>query len=135
MANVNFQQVSTNNIPDQAIDYLQDACDAIEGYCTLEMAFRQVDAGIGLLYCVFVDSILSGCLFINFRLIDQEKKMALILLGSERNKLHIWANDLVYFLRIIKKQHGAKTFTVLGREGFGRIFKQLRHIACVFEGE
>lgn len=133
MANVEFHKTTPENIPEQAIQYLDDACQAIKGYCTVDMALGQVNAGIGLLYCVFVDNVLSGALFINFRIINGDKKMTLVLLGGVN--LKIWANDLVYFLRCIKRDHGASNFSVLARHGFGRIFKELRHIACVFEGE
>lgn len=135
MANVSFARTEPDNLPRQAIEYLQDACNAIQGYCTVDMAIGQVQAGIGMIYCVFVDNVLAGTLFINFRLINGEKKMTLVLLGSEINKLHTWSNDLVYFLRRLKSDQKASHFSILGRRGFGRLFKELRHVACVYEGE
>lgn len=135
MANVSFVRTDPENLPNQAIDYLQDACDAMKGFCTVDIAIAQTHAGIGFIYCVWIDNVLSGCLFINFRLVEGEKKMTLVLLGSELNRLHLWAHDLVYFLRCIKRDQKAHNFTVLGRKGWGKLFKELRHVACVFEGE
>lgn len=135
MANVSFVRTEPDNLPDQAIDYLFDACDAIKGYCTVEMAIAQTQAGIGCIHCVWVDNVLCGCLFINFRIVEGEKKMTLVLLGCQPHQFHIWANDLIYFLRCVKRDQKASNFSILARKGFGRMFKELRHVACVFEGE
>lgn len=135
MANVEFAHCHPDNVPYQALDYLNDACLAVEGYCTLDMALAQARAGIGLIYCVFIDNVLGGALFINFRVVGGEKKMTLTLLGSQKNQLHVWARDLVYFLRCLKKDQKATNFTVFGRKGFGKLFPELKHIACVYEGQ
>lgn len=133
MANVSFHLTTPENIPDQAVTYLQEACDAIPGYATLETVFGQSQAGIGLIYIVFADNVLTGSLFINFRIVDGEKKMTLVLLGGI--SLRNWSNDLMYFLRRLKSDQKAAHFSILGRPGLGRMFKNLRHIACLYEAE
>src|SRR5258708_40104696 len=99
MASVEFHNVPKDQLgsmPEQAYRFLDDACYFMKDYMSVDEAITGVEAGIGNIFMVFSDNILSGCMYINFRIERVGKTMNLILLGGMN--FDDWFADLTFFL-------------------------------------
>lgn len=126
--------VLSSELTPQIYHYLHEASEALNLYFTVEMAVAKANSGDGAIYHWFLDCQCLGAMFLDFRieLIDNKpcKTMNLILLGG--TKINLWAEDLKIFLYDLANNLTIDEFTVLGRKGWGRMFSNLEHIACLY---
>lgn len=121
MANVEFRQVGKNQLetlPNQALVYLDQACQSLKDYMTLQEAIDGVDAGLGLIFLVFADNVLCGSMYIDFRITKLGKTMNMQLLGGVN--FDSWFKDLQFFLNRLAMDRDINEFTILGRMGWAR---------------
>lgn len=132
MSEIRVLESSLESLKPEAVQFLQNACDALSGYCTLELVHAQVKAGIGRIYTIYYGDEIKGASFVNWRTVDGKRQMSVILLGGDG--LPIWGNTYVSFMRELGRVSGSSGITVFGRKGWGRQFpNDLREVATVFE--
>ena len=131
MAKIDFKRVEGQELSDREISFLEAASAAMGGYLSLEMARIQEAAGAGAFYSCFADNALTGCLFLNIRVTHLGKSLSLLLLGGDGFKE--WSSSLVEFLYGIAEENKADVFTVVGRKGWGKMFKELEHMGCIYQ--
>lgn len=120
-----------DSLPEQALEHLNEASKAMDGYFPLARAMEQAKSGAGEIYLVFHKQKLHGAMFLNFRMLsDKRVVMNLPLLGG--SEMWLWAKDLGEFLHNKARQIGADEFTILGREGWGKLFPELEKIGSIF---
>lgn len=132
MASVEFHNVpkdQLDSMPDQAYRFLDDACYFMKDYMSVDEAIAGVHAGIGNVFMVFADNVLSGCMYINFRLERVGKTMNLILLGGKN--FDSWFKDLQFFLNRLALDNNVNEFTILGRKGWERKIPDMDYVGCM----
>lgn len=126
MASVEFRQVSVdqlNALPDQAYIYLDDACRQLKDLMTVKMAVDGVISGLGTIFLVFADNVLTGCMYIDFKLNHVGKTMNIVLLGGVKFKE--WFADMRFFIMRLALDRDINECTILGRKGWEKLLPDM----------
>lgn len=125
------EQDRLDSLPEEAIRFLDSASRSMDNYFPVGRATQQARDGTGWIYLIRQGKRLVGAFFANYRC-DVEKGVIynLPLLGGD--DIDSWSGDLIEFLKQKTHDIGASEFVILGRRGWGRMFPQLEHIACLY---
>lgn len=120
-----------DSLPEEAMQYLNEASKSMDGYFPIEGAFQQTKANRGEIYLVIHKLALVGAFFLNFHNVDEKRMvMNMPLLGGK--EIWLWSKDLSDFLYHRAEQLGIYEFTILGRDGWGKLFPDLEKIGTIF---
>lgn len=132
MASVEFRQVPIDQLaamPEQAYIYLDDACRQLKDLMTVKMAVDGVIAGLGAMFLVFADNVLTGCMYIDFKLNHVGKTMNIVLLGGVKFK--DWFADLRFFLMRLALDRDVNECTILGRKGWEKLLPDMEFLGVL----
>lgn len=128
------------SLPDQAIQYIKDACERTQlSVLTPEHTIQQAREGKCRIYLIYKEkdhspkfrSIdLMGCFTLCLRETAKDKFLELPLLGGR--ELRSWRDEFVKFLFERAAEHKCTRFTMIGRKGFERLFPEMKLLCCVY---
>lgn len=90
----------------------------------------QAAFGQATIYLVKIDDFLCGCFVLSLRQHRDRRVLQLLALGGF--KIRVWRDALVDFLFDAAKKSSCTDFSMIGRRGFGKLFPEMRHVACIY---
>lgn len=130
MTNIYFEIKRPDQLCQKSLDYLEEASDVIGGYFTKDMAVKASDDNKGNIVNVYMDGQLTGCFFIRTKEYHVGLVLEIILLGGEC--FSDWSQALYGFIINTAKENKADEISIVGRKGWGRLFKELIPMATIF---
>lgn len=132
MASVEFHQVPIDQletIPQQAYIYLDDACRQLKDLMTVKMAVDGVISGLGAIFLVFADNVLTGAIYIDFKINHVGKTMNIVLLGGVN--FEEWFDDMRFFIMRLAMDRDVNECTILGRKGWERLLPDMEFLGIL----
>lgn len=114
------------DLPEKALNFLEDAIRRTpSGSVTIESVLEDAASGKGCIYLV-KDPEIKGAVY--FEIIPLV--MNIVLVGGE--DIHAWRDRFSDFCKQVLRQNDIKHLCVLGRTGWGSIFKELTPLGTLY---
>lgn len=114
-----------------AINYLKKSSDDSPfSFFTENMAAKQwLDGDASIAFAMEENSVI-GCFCLTIRAHKDRKYLMLPLFHGER--IAEWRDQFVEYLFMMAKANNCTDFYMMGRKGWGKLFPEMDHIACVY---
>lgn len=130
MENVEFHQVSPQEISSEAIILLEQAASGFGGMLSVTQTLQNYDSSKDVLVEVKNATILLAAIHLTISHQVNGKVLTSVLLAGDN--LAFWHEDLSRFYYKLAADHDCDEFMLMGREGFKHYFPELEEVARIF---